>query len=213
MIKKFLQGLIVSSLIVMVPVIGNNAMLSAPHLWILIVIGILASLFQPEYNPFKRSPNTEDKGTANQIIWSIYVTQLSVLIEAAYFRYPESISWSMLTSFALILMVSGLVIRTWAVFTLGRYFTWHISTQENQTIIKTGPYAFVRHPGYFGAFLTYASTALFLKAWFSFILSLIILLFAFLRRIHHEEKELKLNLGSQYDSYCNNVKRFIPGIW
>ena len=213
MIKKFLQGLIVSSLIVMVPVIGNNAMLSAPHLWILIVIGILASLFQPGYNPFKRSPNTEDKGTANQIIWSIYLTQLSVLIEAAYFRYPESISWGTLTTFALVLMVSGLVIRTWAVFTLGRYFTWHISTQENQKIIKTGPYAFVRHPGYFGAFLTYASTALFLKAWFSFILSLIILLFAFLRRIHHEEKELKLNLGSQYDSYCNSVKRFIPGIW
>lgn len=213
MIKKFIQGLIASSLIVMVPVIGNQAILAAPHLWILIVIGILASLFQPDYNPFKRSPNTEDKGTANQIIWSIYFIQLSVLIEAAYFRYPESISWSTLTTVALILMVSGLAIRTWAVFTLGRYFTWHISTQKNQTIIKTGPYAFVRHPGYFGAFLTYASTALFLKAWFAFILALIVLMVAFLRRIHHEEKELRLNLGSQYDSYCNRVKRFIPGIW
>lgn len=213
MIKKFIQGLIVSSLIVCVPVIWNSAMLRAPHLWIMVLIGVLASLFQPEYNPFKRSPNTEDKGTANQIIWSIYFTQLSVLVEAAYLRYPESISWSTLTTFALILMVSGLAIRTWAVFTLGRYFTWHISTQENQTIIKTGPYAFVRHPGYSGAFLTYASSTLFLKAWFSCILSLIILLFAFLRRIHHEEKELKLNLGSQYDSYCNSVKRLIPGLW
>lgn len=213
MVKKFIQGLIISSLILYVPIIWNPAMLRAPHLWIMVLIGVLASLFQPEYNPFKRSPNTEDRGTANQIIWSIYFTQLSVLIEAASFRYPESISWSTFTTFALILMVSGLAIRTWAVFTLGGYFTWHISTQENQTIIKTGPYAFVRHPGYFGAFLTYASTALFLKAWFSFILSLIILLFAFLRRIHHEEKELKFNLGSQYDSYCNKVKRFIPGIW
>jgi len=197
----------------MVAVIGNNAMLSAPHLWILIAIGVLASLFQPQYNPFKRSPTAEDKGTANQIIWSIYFSQLSVLIEAAYFRYPASVSWSTLTTFALIQMVSGLAIRTWAVFTLGRYFTWHISTQEKQTIIKTGPYAFVRHPGYFGAFLTYTGTALFLKAWFSFILSFAILLFAFLRRIYHEEKELKLNLGNQYDSYCNSVKRFIPGIW
>lgn len=213
MLKKFIQGLIVSSLILYVPIIWNPAMLRAPHLWIMVLIGVLASLFQPEYNPFKRSPNTEDRGTANQIIWSIYFTQLSVLIEAAYFRYPESISWSMLTTFSLILMVSGLAIRTWAVFTLGRYFTWHISTQENQTIIKTGPYAFVRHPGYFGAFLTYASTALFLNAWFSFILSVIILLFAFLRRIQHEEKELKLKLGNQYNSYYNSVKRFIPGIW
>ena len=174
MIKKFIQGLIASSLIVCVPVMWNTAMLRASQLWIMVLIGVLASLFQPEYNPFKHSQNTDDKGTANQIIWSIYLTQLSILIEAAYFRYPESIAWSTLTTFALIMMVSGLAIRTWAVFTLGRYFTWHISTQEDQTIIKTGPYAFARHPGYFGAFLTYASTALFLKAWFSFILSVIV---------------------------------------
>jgi protein-S-isoprenylcysteine O-methyltransferase Ste14 len=213
MIKKFTQGLIASLLIVCAPVIWNTAMFRAPHLWIMVLIGVLASLFQPGYNPFKHSPNTKDKGTANQIIWSIYFTQLFALIEAAYLRYPESISWSSLTTVALILMVAGLAIRTWAVFTLGKYFTWHITTQESQTIIKTGPYALVRHPGYFGAFLTYASTALFLKAWFSFIPSIIILLFAFLRRIHHEEKELSLNLGSQYDSYRKSVKRLIPGIW
>lgn len=213
MIKKFIQGLVASSLIVCVPVIGNTAMLRSPQLWIMVLIGVLASLFQPDYNPFRRSPNTEDKGTANQIIWSIYFTQLSVLVEAAYFRYPESVSWTTLTTFALLLMVSGLAIRTWAVFTLGRYFTWHITTQEDQAVIKNGPYAFVRHPGYFGAFLTYAGTGIFLTAWFSFSLSLIILSFAFLRRIHHEEKILKLNLGVQYDSYCANVKRYIPGIW
>jgi protein-S-isoprenylcysteine O-methyltransferase len=213
MIKKFIQGLIASSLIVCVPAMENTAMLRVPQLWIMVLIGVLASLFQPEYNPFKRSPNTEDRGTANQIIWSIYLTQLSVLVEATYFRYPESIFWSTLTTFALVLMAAGLAIRTWAVFTLGRYFTWHIATQEDQIVIKTGPYAFVRHPGYFGAFLTYTSTALFLKAWFSFVVSVIILLFAFLRRIHYEEKKLELDLGNQYDSYRKTVKRFIPGIW
>jgi protein-S-isoprenylcysteine O-methyltransferase len=188
-------------------------MLTAPHPWILIVIGILASLFQPAYNPFRRSPNREDRGTANQIIWSIYLTQLSALTEGTYFRYPESVHWSTITTFALILMVSGLAIRTWAVFTLGSFFTWHISVRSDQTIIATGPYAIVRHPGYLGAFLTYASTPLFLKAWFAFPLSLIVLLFAFLRRIRHEERELRANFGSRYEVYCDSVKRFIPGIW
>ncbi|OPY70149.1 MAG: Isoprenylcysteine carboxyl methyltransferase (ICMT) family protein [Syntrophorhabdus sp. PtaU1.Bin050] len=213
MIKKLIQGLLVSTLIVSVPVMGNPAMLYTPHLWIMVLIGLLASLFQPAYNPFKRSPNVEDKGTANQIIWSIYFTQLSVLIEAAYFRYPESISWNMITAFALVLMAAGLAIRTWAVFTLGKHFTWHISIQENQPIISTGPYAFVRHPGYFGAFLTYTGTALFLKTWLSLVLSVVVLLFTFLRRIYHEEKVLKRSLGSKYDAYCKSVKSFIPGIW
>jgi protein-S-isoprenylcysteine O-methyltransferase len=213
MLRKFIQGLLVSLLIVLVPMIGNPAMLSAPHLWILVAIGVAASLFQPRYNPFKGSPNSKDKGTASQIIWSIYLTQLFVLIEAAYFRYPESIHWSTTTTFALIMMLSGLAIRTWAVFTLGRFFTWHISTRDDQTIIKTGPYAFVRHPGYFGAFLTYSGTALFLNAWVAFPFSLIVLLFAFLRRINHEENELKIYFGREYDAYCDSVKRFIPCIW
>jgi protein-S-isoprenylcysteine O-methyltransferase len=213
MLRKFIQGLLISLMIVLVPMIGNPAMLSAPHLWILVAIGVAASLFQPLYNPFKGSPNSKDRGTASQIIWSIYLTQFFVLIEAAYFRYPESIHWSTITTFALIMMLSGLAIRTWAVFTLGSFFTWHISTRDDQTIIKTGPYAFVRHPGYFGAFLTYSGTALFLKAWFAFPISLIVLFFAFLRRINHEEKALKINFGREYDAYCDSVKRFIPGIW
>jgi len=214
MIRKLFQGLVVSSLIVLVPVlVGNPVMLRSPKLWILVVTGVLASLFQPRYNPFGRSPNAKDKGTAAQIIWSIYLIQLSILIEAAYFRYPASISWSMLTALSLGLMVSGLAIRTWAVFTLGKDFTWHISTRENQAVMESGPYAFVRHPGYFGAFLTYTSTALFLNAWISFILSIFVLAAAFLRRITHEERELKLKLGASYESYCQRVKSFLPGIW
>ncbi len=213
MTRKLIQGLVVVSLLVLLPLAGNRPMLAYPHPWILIVIGILASLFQPDYSPFRRSPNREDRGTASQIIWSIYLTQLCVLIEAAYFRYPESVHWSTITTVALILMISGLAIRTWAVFALGRFFTWHISIRDDQTIIKTGPYAFVRHPGYLGAFLTYSGTALFLKAWFAFLFSLIVLFLAFHRRIHCEEKELKANFGSQYDVYCDNVKRLIPGIW
>lgn len=213
MVKKIIKGLIVSLLIVIIPVIGNIAMLNSPKLWIMISVGIVASIFQPDYNPFRKSPNNKDKGTAKQIIWSIYITQVCVLIEAAYFRYPESVYWSSFTYVALIFMAAGLAIRSWGVFTLGKYFTWHISTQENQTVIKTGPYAFVRHPGYLGAFITYISTAIFFNAWFSLILSLIILPFAFLRRIHYEEQELKSELGSAYENYCKKVKRFIPIIW
>jgi len=213
MFRKLIQGILVSSIIVIIPLAGNMAMVRAPHVWILVATGVLASLFQPPYNPFKRSPNSKDRGTATQIIWSIYITQLLVLVEAAYYRYPQSISWNILKGCALLLMAAGLIIRSWGVFTLGKYFTWHISVEADQKVITTGPYAFVRHPGYFGAFLTYWSTALFLNAWYSFILATIVLPFAFLRRIHYEEIELKNNLGEAYKSYSKKVKGFIPWVW
>jgi protein-S-isoprenylcysteine O-methyltransferase Ste14 len=136
-----------------------------------------------------------------------------MLIEASYFRYPGCVAWDNLAVIGLVLMVSGLAIRTWAVMTLGSFFTWHIATQADQKVITSGPYAFVRHPGYFGPFLTYVGTTIFFHSWIACFLSVVFLLFAFLRRIHHEEKELTVVLGREYADYCRAVKRFIPFVW
>jgi protein-S-isoprenylcysteine O-methyltransferase len=203
----------VSLIVVILPCAGNPAFLRTPQAWILVATGILASLFQPAYNPFEKSPDSRDRGTANQIIWSVYLTQLAVILEASYVRYPDSVSWNTTTSIALVLIIAGLFIRTWAVYTLGKFFTWHIVTRADQTIITTGPYAYIRHPGYSGAFLTYASAAIFLHSWYMFVPSAIILWLAFVRRIRHEEDELKQKLGEPYVNYCLKVKRLIPGVW
>ncbi len=211
--RKLTQGLVASAVVAILPVAGNPAMLTSPQIWLFFIVGVLASFFQPRYNPFGRSPDAKDRGTAQQIIWSIYITQVAVLVEAAYFRYPVSVTWDWITTIALVLMVSGLLMRTWGVVTLGRYFTWHITAEEQQTVVRSGPYRFVRHPGYLGAFLTYGSTALFFHSWIVCIPSAAILLFAFLRRIHYEEKELCVVLGDDYKSYCRSVRRLIPGLW
>ncbi len=203
----------VSLIVVVVPCVGNPAFLGSPKAWILAATGIMASLFQPVYNPFGKAPDMRDRGTANQIIWSIYLTQLAIVLEAAYVRYPDSVSWNAATAIALILIITGLSVRTWAVYTLGEFFTWHISTRTDQTIITAGPYAYIRHPGYSGAFLTYASTAVFLHSWYALAPSAVILWIAFIRRIRHEEDELKQKLGEPYVNYCLNVKRLIPGVW
>ena len=115
--------------VVVLPCAGAPAFLATPQAWILVATGILASLFQPVYNPFEKSPDRRDRGTANQIIWSIYLTQLAVVLEASYVRYPDSVSWDISTTIAFALMLIGLFIRTWAVYTLGKFFTWHIATQ------------------------------------------------------------------------------------
>lgn len=212
-LSKLAQGIVASGLVAILPLLGNSSMLNAPQVWLLFVVGVLASLFQPRYNPFGHSPDAKDRGTAVQIVWSIYITQAALLVEAAYFRYPACIEWNWVTTLALVVMASGLGLRTWGVMTLGRYFTWHITAEKHQAVVRSGPYRFVRHPGYLGAFLTYGSTAAFFHAWTALVPSLGVLLFAFLRRIHYEEKELRAALGDDYESYCRAVPRFIPGIW
>lgn len=213
MLKKLAQALLITFLILILPVFGNVQILYAPHLWILLIIGVLASILQPGYNPFNKSINPEDKGTVLLIIWSVYLTQLAAVIEAAYLRFPNSVKWDMISTVALIIMLSGLALRTWAVYTLGNFFTMQLAAHKEQALIRSGPYKYVRHPSYTGAFLIYAGTAVFLHSWFSLIAALIILPAAWLSRIYYEEKLLFDKFGEEYINYCRSVKKLIPWIW
>ena len=212
MLRKLVIGTLASLTITILLALGNASALLAPQLWLLLLVGVTANVFQPAYNPFDKSGTAEDRGTALQILWSVYLTQGATVIEAVYVRYPDSLRWNVATTVGLIFMIVGLVLRTWAVFALGRYFTWHISVQGGQRVIRNGPYRFVRHPSYAGAFLTYVFSAVFLHAWCSAGIASVALALAFSRRIRHEEIVLKERLGEDYEMYCREVGALVPGL-
>ena len=213
MIKRLVLGIVIAFLVVILPALGNIEILRAPHMWILIVLGILASIFQPGYNPFTITAKPRDKWTGAQIIWSVYLTQLIAILEATYLRYPRSVEWDLAATIALVIAVLGLALRTWAVLTLGSLFTMHIDVQQGHSLVRRGPYKVVRHPSYLGAFIMYMSTIVFLHSWFSLIAAVVMLPFAFLRRIHYEEGLLKEEFGEEYEAYRLKVKKILPGVW
>jgi protein-S-isoprenylcysteine O-methyltransferase len=211
---KFLVGLAASAGLAIVPaLIGNPAALQHPQLWILIGVGLLASLTQPAYKPIDRDAPPEDHGTSAQIVWTTYLTLCFGVLEAVFFRYPESFVWDALTTTALVLAVAGALFRAWAVATLGNFFTWHVRIQKGQTVVSSGPYRFVRHPSYTGAIVLYVCTMLVIKAWIGAALVLVFLTFAFVRRIRYEEDLLISALGDEYISYSRNLKRLVPSLW
>lgn len=50
-------------------------------------------------------------------------------------------------------------------------------------------------------------------AWFSLIAAALVLLWAFLWRIHYEEALLVGVFGAEYEAYRRQVKMIVPGIW
>ena len=210
MLGRLAQGIVAAASLVLLPVLGNHAFLRSPKPWILFAFGVLASVLQPAYNPVTIATEPGDRGTGAQIIWSVYVTQLAAVLESAYMRYPSSVSWGWGTVAALTAMVFGLSLRTWAVLSLGRWFTMQISVSEGQTVVRNGPYRLVRHPGYVGAFALCGSTAFFLHAWSTALAATAILALAFLRRIHHEEALLRQRVGAEYEVYCSEVGKILP---
>ena len=87
-----------------------------------------------------------------------------------------------------------------------------IEIQENQRVIDTGVYAFVRHPMYSATLLLFLSMPLMLGSVISFVIFLAYpILIA--KRIAHEEAFLEENLEG-YRAYKQKVQyRLIPYIW
>ncbi|KDR66913.1 hypothetical protein GALMADRAFT_80333 [Galerina marginata CBS 339.88] len=56
-------------------------------------------------------------------------------------------------------MILGGLLRVWCYITLGPLFTYLVTVVPGHKLITSGPYAYVRHPGYTGVFLMLVSTA------------------------------------------------------
>ena len=56
---------------------------------------------------------------------------------------PDPVVWLVL---GLIVAWAGLLLRGWAVLTLGRLFTTRVQVVSQQRVVSTGPYRLVRHP-------------------------------------------------------------------
>ncbi|KAI0652380.1 hypothetical protein C8Q79DRAFT_95693 [Trametes meyenii] len=58
------------------------------------------------------------------------------------------------------LVVAAGFVRAWTYRTLGKFFRWQLSVQDDHKLVTSGPYAWVRHPSYMSAaFLIYGNLA------------------------------------------------------
>jgi methyltransferase len=65
------------------------------------------------------------------------------------------------------LFVAAKVVKWWAIATLGRAWTFRVITVPAAPLVKSGPYAFVRHPNYVGVIGELIGVALMAGAWFA----------------------------------------------
>jgi protein-S-isoprenylcysteine O-methyltransferase Ste14 len=87
-----------------------------------------------------------------------------------------------------------------------------IEVAEDQTVIDSGPYAFVRHPMYAGALVMIAGIPLALGSWWGLI-PVALLVPVLVWRLLREETFLAANLPG-YDDYRGRVRcRLVPIFW
>ena len=77
-------------------------------------------------------------------------------------------------------------------------------------LVIRGPYAFVRNPMYIGAGLVLVGAALFYRSLALLSYAAIFLLITHLFVILYEEPTLRRTFGTDYESYCQEVNRWLP---
>ena len=116
----------------------------------------------------------------------------------------------------LIIYLAGFGFTLWARRTLGKY--WGLSTSldvklfDEHQLIQSGPYAFVRHPMYFGAWIFMFGLLLLYPTWTILIL-LVSMLTAFSGRARREEVALAERFGDSWVEYKQRTWFIIPLIY
>jgi protein-S-isoprenylcysteine O-methyltransferase len=210
MLRKALQASGIWAVVLLILADIWPPALHLPQLWMVVIVSILANILQPAYKPFEGSRTPEDRGTAAQILWTVYLTQTAALVELVL-RRRITLPLDLVTWTALAAMIGGLALRTWAVALLGQWFTWNVAVQAGQQVVSRGPYRFIRHPSYTGALITFVASCALLRSWVVATLAVIALTAAFLRRIRCEEALLAKSLPG-YDAYVARTGRLFPRV-
>jgi protein-S-isoprenylcysteine O-methyltransferase Ste14 len=117
------------------------------------------------------------------------------------------------TTIGVAVMWAGILLRAWAIVTLGRFFRRDVQVAADQVVVTAGPYAAIRHPSYAGNLLTLTGFGIVLENWASVAAVVLIPLAAHLPRIRVEDAFLVDRLGEPYREYAETTARLVPGVW
>jgi len=126
-----------------------------------------------------------------------------------------TISWhpSLVFGIGIALVLGGVAFRWHAIYVLGKYFSVQLGVQPGQTVMKDGPYRWIRHPSYTGSLITMLGFGLAFTNWLCLVIVPLIVLIGYSYRANVEERMLVTALGDPYREYMKNTKRFIPFIY
>ena len=110
------------------------------------------------------------------------------------------------------LMVLGICLRQWSIALLGGFFSALVSVQEGQTIIRKGPYRYVRHPSYTGAIMIFTGTGFAILSWGAVLVLMLASFVVYGYRIRVEENALVAKFGEEYRVYMKETKMLVPGV-
>ena len=173
--------------------------------------------FNPELSIARLTLRREGSKTWDEILMRVANLTGMLLIPAVAGLDVGRYGWSSLDLVLVVpgfaFFVLGAVLLTWAMI-VNSYFESTVRIQEDRghEVISTGPYRYVRHPGYLSGILWMSSISLIIGSLYTFIPVMVYAAMMVLRT-YLEDRTLRDELPG-YPEYAERVRfRLIPWIW
>jgi protein-S-isoprenylcysteine O-methyltransferase Ste14 len=191
--------------------------------WVFLVIYVVSvlinSLFLMRTSPeivAERGKPAEMKDWDKTVsgLWGLVQYLLIPLVAGLDVRFgwtgEVSLAWHLAGA---LVLAAGLGLFSWAMLTNAYFSTAaRIQSDRGQTVCRTGPYRFVRHPGYVGAILQSLGIPLLLGSVWTLIPAIAAAVLMIIRT-SLEDRLLQAELPG-YPDFAREVRyRLIPGIW
>jgi len=106
----------------------------------------------------------------------------------------------------------GLAIALWARWHLGQYWSARITLKEDHKLIRTGPYAYFRHPIYSGIILAALGGVLAIDRW-RCVAGVASIILGYCLKAKKEESLLAAQFGEAFKEHCRHTGFLIPKFW
>ena len=214
-IIKFLSGILLLAVLLFVPA----GTIYYPNGWLLIAIlfipMFIAGVFMMFKNPYllKKRLNAKEEETEQKhvVAFSGLMFLGAFIVAGLNFRFQWLLlpNWAVITGTVVFLLAYVMYAE---VLRENTYLSRTVEVQENQKVIDTGLYGFVRHPMYSATLILFLSMGIILGSPISFAI-LLLYLPIIAKRMKNEEEVLGEGLEG-YAEYKEKVKyKVIPFIW
>ncbi len=198
---------------------GGAGSLAIPGFWIYLVLlmaviaaslaGLDPDLVRERMRPAGRKPPLELR-----LIFIVFVAHLLVAgLDRGRFHWSDSVPrWLRVIGF--LSLATGYALSFWAM-RVNRFFSSivRIQADRGQVVVDTGPYAFIRHPGYLAGMLVLLASGLALCSWLACAVLAVPSVPFLIHRAITEDRVLHNELPG-YPDYARRVRwRLLPGLW
>lgn len=189
------------------PSLSYAIVLSASYwLWIAMEIWLIARE--------RRDANavSQDRGSRSLLILSLSIAVV-LGIFAVPVLLPQFTVATKAVAIGIALIWAGIAFRLWAIRTLGKFFNTRVVVTQDQRLIATGPYKYLRNPSYTGVVMIFLGFGVAIGNWVSLITLLAFGCLPFVLRIAVEDRALAARFGQEYEAYRRNTWSLIPFVW